>query len=109
MGQWDETAASITAMNKERVYAATWGHLAPKANTTYKGIITCAKSHYESGTTHLLNIELKGLEDSPWLYEAVEDMLWQLEEKLKEGCAYVITTTFRNYRFWTKIKEINLN
>ena len=109
MGQWDETAASIAAINKDRVYQDTWGHLAPKTNTTYRGVITCAKSHFESGRTQVLDIDLKGLESSPWLYEAVEDMLWQLDEKLKAGCAYVIQTTFRNYRFWTKLKEINLN
>lgn len=106
---YEELHASINAINKDRVYTNTWGHLAPFKNKTYRGTITCAKSCYESGTCHVLDINLKGLDDSPWLYDAVNDLLWKLDNKLTEGCVYVITTTFRNYRFWTKLKEIKLN
>jgi hypothetical protein len=116
VNQWQDTADSIRRMNYWRVSENTFGHLAPEKNTTYRGVITCAKSCFESGTVNLLNTVLKDknkkeMESSPWLYNAVQDLLWNLDlaDKFKEGYAYVIETTFRNYQFWTKIKEIQLN
>ena len=107
---YETLKASIDRVNYNRVNEATFGHLAPMKNTTYRGIITCAVGHYDDLNPTIMDIDLKGLEDSPWLFDAVTELLWDLgNEVLKAGSAYVITTTFRNYRFWTKVKQIKLN
>lgn len=94
------------------IYENTWGHLAPKANTSYKGILTVARSQFESGTVHLIDMEVPGLDSSPWIYDAITDALFKSSANTKtplfiEGKCYTLNITIRNYRIWlTNIKEL---
>ena len=58
---------------EEQVMQDTWGHLAPKINKTYKGTMIYAHSVY--GDIVLLYSNFKNLDDSPWLFEAMQDYL----------------------------------
>lgn len=101
-----DIAPMIMADNRDRVYSATWGHLAPKKNTTYKGYLLVAKSCFgEYGGTVPVDMIIEGLDSSPWFYESMNEMLDKLE--LEEGCFYKVFVTFRNYKWWTKIVKIN--
>jgi hypothetical protein len=93
--------APAEAAHKERVMQATWGHLAPKRNKTYTGRVVYAIGCYDSGELNPTPIvcEFKGLDDSPWFYEAINEWLQGLtEENRKMGCVYEFKGTFRNYQ-----------
>lgn len=60
----------------EQVAQATWGHLAPKPGT-YSLSFVCAHADY-GGDLLIISSKLgDGLEDSPWLFEIMNDALWQ--------------------------------
>lgn len=102
-------ANQIKSDNITTVTEATFGHLAPMKNFTYRGEIKIAVGHYDVLNPTIIDIELKGLEDSPWLFQSIKELLWDIGSNvLKGGFAYVIKITFRNYRFWTKIKQIEI-
>lgn len=94
----------IDSDNREIVYQATWGHLAPKKNTTYRGEILFAVGCY--GNDHLnptlLRVDIGGLDDSPWFFDVLNEMLTTLaiEDRIEEGSVYRMKVTFRNYQFW---------
>lgn len=90
-----------TSYQKETAYAETWGHLAPKKNTTYKGWIIFSKSMFYSGNNPIVDFEFEGLESSPWLFQKLEEYIFNLD--LPKGVVYKMNITFRNYRIWTKI------
>ncbi len=68
---------------KMQVMAATWGHLAPIKNKTYKGHIVWALDLYDSG---YLNPKILAMEinvtDSPWFFNAMIDFLQDIHEKM---------------------------
>ena len=100
---------TVKEINHIIVTQQTFGHLAPKKNTTYKGEILVAVSVYDSCNPVILNMTWDNLEDSPWIYDAVNDYIWKLDEFFEGGKVYKIKATFRNYRFWGKPKECILN
>lgn len=102
---WAETFAPIESHNRQVVLANTWGHLAPKKNTTYKGQILFCKSEYDSGSITLIATKFNSLDSSPWFYDAVYDYLNSLET-LEYGQVYKIDATFRNYRWWGKAIKV---
>jgi hypothetical protein len=104
-----DIANSISLMNYESITQETFGHLAPHKNTTYKGEIIVAVSTYDSCNPVILDMTWNMLEDSPWIYDAVKEYLWKLDESFESGKVYKIKATFRNYRFWGKPKECILN
>lgn len=52
----------------------TWGHLQANPHTRYHGTIVFAHSAY-GGDLVVVSAEFKGLADSPWLYEHMEDFV----------------------------------
>jgi hypothetical protein len=98
--------APAEARHKARVMAATWGHLAPKRNQTYRGHIIWALGCF--GDDHLnptvLECELSGLESSPWFYEALHDFLRTHSEKA--GGLFRFDGMFRNYQFRGRIRAL---
>jgi hypothetical protein len=91
---------------QEAVYQDTWGHLAPKKNVTYKGQILVAKSGYGGSDRKIIEMEWENLDDSPWLFDHVNNWIWDSRDLMKEDGVYWIKTTFRNYRMWGKIAKI---
>lgn len=107
MGNWAEKVfAPIEAVYREQVAQDTWGHLAPKKNTTYRGRIMTAKSGYDGSDEKIIDMEWDGLDDSPWIFDYVNDWIWENRELMKEDGVYLIKSTFRNYRMWGKVSQI---
>jgi hypothetical protein len=79
-----------------QVQADTWGHLAPKARA-YPGVLTFARSEYNSGERVLLSARFEGLDDSPWLYDDLMDWLEDRDD-LEEGAVYRWTGTYRKFK-----------
>lgn len=111
MGNWAEEAyAPALSAYKADVIQNTWGHLAPQKNTTYRGRMMVSKSGYGNADGKIIDMEWKALGDSPWLFDFVNDWIWENRETMKEDGIYLMECTFRNYRMWTKqIKIITLN
>lgn len=99
--------APVEAHYRARVLEATWGHLAPRKNKTYPGHIVFALGCYDCG--HLnptpLTCEFKGLDDSPWFYEAVIEFLQSLGGKA--GDVYRWQGNFRNYEFAGTLQKLH--
>lgn len=58
---------------KQKIMQDTFGHLAPKKGRSYKGFMIYA--HGEYGEIVLLDAKFKGLSDSPWLFDAMQDYI----------------------------------
>lgn len=102
---WAETVSPALAHYKNAKLAETWGHLAPKKNVSYKGkILFCVSGYGDTGTA-LIDSKFDNLEDSPWLYDAINDYINDCEG-LEDGGIYRIDCTFRNYRFYGKPKKV---
>jgi hypothetical protein len=102
-------AASIDAMTKTLVMNATWGHLAPERNKTYRGkIIWALGCGYESSDLNptVLLCEFKGLSDSPWFYDAMIEFLQELVER--GTGVWQWEGTFLNYTWCGKLTEIKI-
>jgi hypothetical protein len=102
---WGEVFAPIQAHNRQAVLAKTWGHLAPKKNVSYKGKILFCVSGYGYTGTAIIDYNFENLEDSPWLYDAMNDYInkW---EGMEDGCVYILNVTFRNFRFYGQPKKV---
>lgn len=89
-----------------KIYEATWGHLAPEKNKTYRGTITIAFGNYHSGHINPIILEEVGMpENSPWWYEAVHEYISNLvrgnnDKEWDSGYVLKLNITFRNFQFW---------
>lgn len=79
-----ETLAIIDSVNKKIVLKETWGHLYPKPGKIYKGSILYTNSEY--GDLTIIKASWKGLSDSPRLFEAMQDFIWNWRGD--PGCVY---------------------
>lgn len=95
--------AEIDAQNRVEVRAETFGHLAPRKGETYEGQFLFAIPEYDCGNPCIVSADFNGLEDSPWLYEA---MLEFAERKQKAG-VYRFDGSVRNYKFKGTVTRIN--
>jgi hypothetical protein len=100
--------APAEARYKSLVLANTWGHLAPRKNRTYKGYAIYALGCF--GDDHLnptaLECEFKGLDSSPWFFDALMEFLGAQEGET--GGVYRFDGTFRNYNFHGTIQQLQL-
>jgi len=111
---------------KQQVQYATWGHLAPKKNHTYRGHIVWALDLYDSGYLNpkVLEIQLDGLPDSPWFYDAMIDFLQNIHKEMfssnrktfwgpSERCEATAGTiwrwdgSFRNYKWHGHVRRLH--
>ena len=99
---------------RAEVYAATWGHLAPQPRQTYRGWILFAHSAY-GGETCLINADFGDLDDSPWLYEDLQEYVEHHREVLpnneREGNVYRFDGTYTKFknggcRFSGKVRQL---
>lgn len=105
MSNWAQEAfAPVEQHNRNVVAQQTWGHLAPQKNIAYKGKIWFAVSAFQSGSLLLINYEFENLESSPWLYEAVQEHMYEF--KVSESKVYCIETELKNYKFKSKLVEL---
>lgn len=118
----EHVAPSIEAMNREIVLKQTFGHLAPKKNTTYRGHVVWSLGVFGSEYLNptVLECELGELQSSPWFFDALMDFLgkihdnkpngefWSVHERrdATEGRIFRWDGTFRNYTFCGKVREL---
>lgn len=103
---WAATFAPIAQHNQQNVFKQTWGHLAPEKNKTYKCKVLFTIGAYQSGTRSLVDTWFESdLDSSPWLYDALYEMINSLDYISKEG-VYLIDGSFRNFRWYGKAKII---
>lgn len=103
------------AQHRNAILAETWGHLAAKKSKSYRGWILFAIPAYDSGTPCIIEAEFKGLNDSPWLYDAMWDFCADRETVPHdenglnaEPGVYRFDGTIRNYEFNGTIRKIDL-
>jgi hypothetical protein len=64
---------------KQGVMEETWGHLAPEPGRRYQGTMLFTDSAY--GDLVLIEARWEGLQDSPWLFEDMQDYIEVAETK----------------------------
>jgi hypothetical protein len=115
---WIDAFAPVEAIYREEVMRATWGHLAPKKGKIYRGYMTFAIGCYDHDDLNPtpLKVQFRGLDDSPWIYEAIHERLsrWHLgfgrrrrrQPRFAVGGVYRFDGCIQNYRFYGKIRRI---
>jgi len=88
---------------KDAVMENTWGHLAPRRNAQHKGSMLFARSEY--GDLVILNSAFDGLDDSPWLFQAMMDFV---SDNTPEPGIYKFTGRFRNYKFVGDVAKVEV-
>lgn len=104
MTHWAEEATRPhLAHSKQKVMADTFGHLAPEKKVIYKGKILFCLSAFNNGNIELIDFKFDNdLESSPWLFDAINDFLFDNFKDESEGTVYEIEIQFKNY----KIKKL---
>ena len=82
--------APVEAEYRTRVTAATFGHLAPKPRERYVGYVVFVCGAY--GDIVVLDASFKGLDDSPWLFEDMNDLA--LRKATEDGVVYRFDGTY---------------
>ena len=104
---WTDAFAPATECYKIAVRRNTWGHLAPVKNKSYRGFILFANSAYDGAV--LLDSDFAGLEDSPWLYDAMiefmHDYFTGCIVREEFGRIYRFDGVFRNYEFKGRVTQ----
>ena len=81
-----ETLNSIRQIAYERQTIATFGHLAPKPETTYKGFILFTLTTF--GDTCIIEFEFENLNASPWFNQDLIDFIANYTDKLPDEKYY---------------------
>lgn len=102
MSTFGDTLAEIDAHNYREQIKETWGHLAPVKGRKYTGRISYAVGCFGNDEYNpmALTCELRGLDSSPWFYDAIQQWMQGLpEEQRKPGCVYEWRGHFLDYEF----------
>jgi len=90
----EHIAPILEADARAAVLAETWGHLAPKRNTTYQGRVVFAFGIYDNGDLNptVLAADFEDLDGSPWFYDCLHrDLL----DRFTPGQGGTVWETFR--------------
>lgn len=90
-----DVGTPIERASKDIVLTQTWGHLAPKYNKAYTGVITFCRSAY--GDVIVIDDEFDGMGCSPWFYQHSQEFAGITTDKLGIG-TYMFTGTYRMLR-----------
>jgi hypothetical protein len=111
-----EIVTPILDAQRQSVLQETWGHLAPKPKTTYKGFIIFCLGAW--GDIVPIESQFEDLDSSPWFYDDLKKFIrdYCIEMKKKE-CYFGVfkfVGTYRKFksgssRFSGKITQINLD
>lgn len=88
---------------RNKVLQSAWGHAAPKKNKTYRGYIVFSTSAY-GGAIEIIDADWGDLEDSPWLYDAMYDLV--CDHAPARGAVRRFDGTFKNFKFDGAISDI---
>jgi hypothetical protein len=106
-----EIVAETENLYRSAVLTDTWGHLAPKLQTKYKGSILFGVSAFGGNNAELIDFDFDGLDSSPWLFEDVETFLHKLDTSEMGGKIFKFEGTYKrfkndNHHFWGRVREI---
>jgi hypothetical protein len=103
-----EAFAPAEAAHRRAVMAETWGHLAPRKHRTYRGHIVFAFGCFGSDALNptCLDWEFKGLNSSPWFFEALDEWLQNYGKSKRAGQVWRWEGIFRNYKFHGKFRKV---
>src|SRR5687768_11205030 len=101
---WTDAFLPVEHANYVAVQEATWGHLAPEKGRTYTGSMLFTQSEY--GDIVVIRANFEGLDDSPWLFEALNN--FAADHAIDPGAIYLFRGTFRNYRFRGPVSKLDL-
>jgi len=112
-----DVAQIIEADNRAIANAMTFGHLAPKPITEYKGFILFTITSW--GDLVPIEAEFKNLDMSPWLFEDIKEYIHKFWKKHKDksgsnriyGKVFKVEGTYKkfkngNFRMSGKVKCI---
>lgn len=100
-----EIMSDYDEVKRQELLADTWGHLAAKRNKRYKIKIIFSESCYGGQGTSLIDTRLyNGLENSPWLYEAILHRINKLTKRTPG--IYCINGIVRNYRIIGRVHKL---
>lgn len=91
-----DVADSIDAVNRARVEADTWGHLAPEPGRVYAGTMILAHGCYGRDGLMPVRVEFEELPSSPWFYDDLCD--WLCDQDTERGEVYRFAGTYRKFR-----------
>jgi hypothetical protein len=101
--------APVEAHYRAQVLKATWGHLAPAKNKTYRGHAIFAFGCFGSDCLNPTVLECEiGLDSSPWFYDALIEFLGTFGGDDATGGVYRWDGTFRNYEFKGSVRRLPL-
>jgi hypothetical protein len=100
----EKAMAPVEMANKLATQAATFGHLAPEKDKTYPGYVLFGLTAW--GDEMLINGNFRGLDDSPWLYSAMQELVGKYARK--SGAIYLFKGTFRNFVFEGTVEKQKL-
>ncbi len=92
----------LSERKRKEAMKDTWGHLAPKKGQSYKGFMVWAHSAY--GDIVLIDANFENLDDSPWLFENMQDFIAENGER---GGLYKWEGCYKNSSFEGKIKKLS--
>lgn len=87
--------AEAEAEHRDKVLAATWGHLAPGPEK-YRGHITFTCASF-GGDIVIIEAAFKGLDDSPWLYDDMYKYVCKRAPK-RQGKALRFDGTYQKFK-----------
>jgi hypothetical protein len=103
----ESVCLSWEAVEREKCMVATWGHLAPTKNKTYRGHIVWALGCIGSDDLNptIMELEMGELPSSPWLFEPMRDFL--RSHSREGGALFRLDGTFRNYKWKGAVTRLN--
>lgn len=69
-------AAEIHEQQKWQQFEETWGHLYPKPGD-HEGVMVVSHSDYNDQGVSVVHAQFQGVEDSPWVYEAMTNFAYR--------------------------------
>jgi hypothetical protein len=97
----------------QEVMEETWSHLRAKRGTRFRGHMTFATSLYDYGAVAVIEFEFGDLEDSPWLYQDIQDLVDKFSDEKRRGRVYRFVGEYVVYkngqrRFVGKTRQVRL-
>jgi hypothetical protein len=103
-----DVLAGSAARREQSAMDDTWGHLRGNPRRTYRGEVVWAVSEY-GGESMIISADLGDLPDSPWLLDALCDLLHENVADGPDAGVYRWTGTYRvRHGFTGSVERVEL-